>query len=324
MSKHLTLEQRYEIQALLNAKHKKKFIAKQIGKDKSVITRELQRNSNKRGYNAMQAHQFTRERSTGALKKKKFNNTMEKIIKEKLLQDWSPEEIIGHSKMNHVDMVSHERIYQYIYQDKEQGGNLFLHLRTSRPKRKKRSKHKYKSYGIPNRVFIDQRPDVVNNKERFGDWEGDTIVGAYNKGAILTLVERKSMFAVAVKTNGKKADSIRKQMINGLAPYKQFVHTITTDNGTEFAEHQAIAEKLDMGFFFAHPYSSWERGLNEYTNKLLRQYIPKKTSFDNYDQTYINDSIFKLNNRPRKKLSYKTPQQVFLANFVLPKVAFIT
>ena len=168
---------------------------------------------------------------------------------------------------------------------------------------------------IKNRTSIDSRPRVVDNKERFGDWEIDTIVGKNNKGAILTIVERKSAFVLMVKLNGRNAIDLAKSTVRLLAPYKDKVHTITSDNGKEFAKHQYIAKNLNARFFFAHPYSSWERGLNEYTNKLVRQYIPKKSSFDNIDQHFINDINLKLNMRPRKKLKYDSPMRVYLSNF---------
>lgn len=323
MSKQLTLEQRYKIEALLNAGHRKNFIAGQIMVHKSTITQELKRNTGQRGYHALTAHRMAMERKEAALKHKKLNEPMIRLIREKIQQEWSPEEITGYCRTNNIPMISHEWIYQYVYADRKLNGTLYLHLRTSRPKRKKRSFRKNGRYGIPNRIFIDNRPEVVNQKARFGDWEVDTIVGPYNKGAILTMVERKSNFTVAVKTKGKKAAFISTEMINGLAPYKNFVHTITSDNGTEFALHQNIASKLQADFFFAHPYSSWERGLNEYINKLIRQYIPKKQSLNNFDQHYLNEITFKLNNRPRKKLGYKSPLQLFLPIFD-QKVAFIT
>jgi len=323
MSKQITLKQRYQIDALLKANHKKSFIADQLGFHKSTIGREIRRNKSKRTYNAQRADEYTSERRADSYKRKYLTEPIKRYIKEKISEDWSPEQIVGVCKKDNIPIVSHERIYQYIYQDKLQGGNLFSHLRTTRPKRHKRKSQKSSRYGISNRVFIDHRPEIVDAKERFGDWEADTIVGTYNKGAILTIVERKSMYTVMAKTMGKYADSIRKEMINALAPYKQLVHTITSDNGTEFAQHQSIAKKLDADFYFAHPYSSWERGLNENTNKLIRQYIPKKKSFDLYEQPYIYEIAFKLNTRPRKSLGFKSPNQVFLTNFE-NQVAFIT
>ncbi len=220
-------------------------------------------------------------------------------------------------------MISIERIYQYIYQDQQQGGFLCMHLRTSRRRRKKRMHRKHQRGQIPNRVMIDQRPEIVDTKERFGDWEADTIIGKNHKSAIVTLTERKSQFELMAITQGTKAESIKKHMINLLAPFKQLVKTITSDNGKEFTKHQSIAQKLDAAFYFADPYSPWQRGLNEYNNKLIRQYLPKKTDFNTINHQDINMIISKLNNRPRKLLAYKTPNEVFLANFN-PFVALIT
>ena len=171
--------------------------------------------------------------------------------------------------------------------------------------------------------MINQRPKIVDTKARFGDWEVDTIIGRNHKSAILTLTERKSQFELMVKTDGTKAESIKKQMINLLAPFKEQVKTITSDNGKEFTKHQAIAKKLDTQFFFADPYSPWQRGLNEYNNKLIRQYLPKKTDFNQINNQTINMIISKLNNRPRKLLGYKTPNETFLAIFN-PNVALIS
>ncbi len=323
MSKQLTVEQRYEIQALIKAKHTKTFIAKQINVSKSTITRELRRNSCKRTYNAKRAEALYRERKSDVFKKQYFSDRMKNIVVEKLQIQWSPEQIAGYCKVQNVPMVSYETIYKFIYKDKENGGNLYSNLRTKRPKRKSKLNKKKGKFTIKDRVFIDKRPGVVNNKDRLGDWEADTIIGANQKGAIMGLVERKSMFAIYVKTNGKKAVALKHEMINALAPYKEKVFTITSDNGTEFAKHKEIAKKLQCDFYFANPYSSWQRGLCENTNKLVRQYIPKKTNFDNVNQHFINQVSFKLNTRPRKKLNYLTPIQVFLGS-TEKSVAFIT
>lgn len=314
MSKQLTLEQRYEIQALLNAKHRKNFIAKQLGVDKSTITRELQRNSGKRVYNAQKAQELYKERKNDVFRKVRFTEKMKEIVRAKIKDYWSPEQIVGFCRREAIAMVSHETIYQFIYADKEHGGDLHTYLRTARCKRKPKYNKRKGKYSIKDRVFIKDRPLIVNTKERYGDWEADTIIGANQKGAILGVVERKSMFALYVKTNGKKSESIKHEIINLLAPFKSMVHTITSDNGTEFSEHKAIAKKLQCDFYFADPYSSWQRGLNENTNKLIRQHIPKKSNFDNISQEYINNVCFKLNTRPRKKLNYMTPLQVLLGN----------
>jgi len=315
--KHLTIVQRHEIKALHQADHSLSFIGFQLGLNKSTISRELKRNARQWGsYDPNVAQQIANDRKERFSLNRTFSPGMEKFIRKKLQSNqWSPEQINGYCRQNNIPMVSHQRIYQFIYQDKDNGGELYKNLRTARKKRRKKYGGLKPNHTVKNRVSIDLRPPVVNNKERFGDWEIDTIVGKNNKGAILTVVERKSAFVLMAKLNGKNATDLAKTTIRLLAPYKEKVHTITSDNGTEFARHQQIAKKLEAQFFFAHPYSSWERGLNEYTNKLIRQYIPKKSSFDKLDHQLINDINLKLNTRPRKNLKYNSPLKVYLSNF---------
>lgn len=315
--------QRYQIESYLKANYTITQIAKELGVDKSTISREIKRNSKKRSYNASHAQYISTERKKEAYKHSVFNHTIKTYIDDKLINhQWSPEQIKGRCDLEGIAMVSIERIYQYIFQDQSQGGVLYKHLRTARRWRKKRLHKKHQRGQIPNRIMIDQRPEIVNTKERFGDWEVDTIIGRNHQSAIVTLTERKSQFELMAKTDGTKAASIKKQMINLLAPFKDFVKTITSDNGKEFTEHQSIAKKLKANFFFADPYSPWQRGLNEYNNKLIRQYLPKKTDFNLINYQTINMIISKLNNRPRKLLDYKTPNEVFLTNFN-PSVALI-
>jgi len=236
---------------------------------------------------------------------------MRKIVDEKIALDWSPDQITNWCKNQGIDMVSHERIYQYVWEDKRQGGELYKHLRTGLKKYKKRYGSKSSRGQIPNKVSIDKRPAIVDKKSRVGDFESDLIVGKDHKGALLTIVDRKSCFLIVENTEGKKAAVVAKKMINALAPYKPWVKTITNDNGKEFSEHKKVAEKLACDIFFAHPYSSWERGLNEYTNKLLRQYFPKNKTLENIDAKYLNHVVELINNRPRKNLGYRTPKEVF-------------
>jgi IS30 family transposase len=316
--KHLTFIQRHQIKVLHKAGHSLSFIGEQIGVNKSTVSREIKRNARQWGsYDPVVAQQIANDRKERFARNRKFSIGMEKFIREKLeSEQWSPEQIKGYCDKRNIAMVSHERIYQFIYQDKTEGGRLYKNLRTGKKKRRKRYGSGKQNYMIKNRVPIDLRPPEVDNKERFGDWEIDTIIGKNNKGAILTIVERKSAFLIMQKLNGKNANDLARATIRLLAPYKEKVHTITSDNGSEFAYHQQIAKKLNAQFFFAHPYSSWERGLNEYTNKLIRQYIPKKSSFDNINQQFINDINLKLNMRPRKKLMYDSPIKVYLSKFV--------
>lgn len=311
-------EQRYQISALRKAGHSLEFIAEQIGKHRSSISKELKRNSCSKGkYNPKLAQEFCNDRIKEKKKRSSFTKKMKDFIEEKLTtEQWSPEQIVGYCKENQIDMVSHEWIYLHIYKDKEQGGKLYENLRTQSRKRKKRTHKKDKRGMITGRVSIHQRPEIVNQREHFGDWEVDLIEGRNHKEFIVTLVERKSAFCLMQKTPDKKAKTIEKTVVNLLAPYKEKVHSITSDNGKEFANHQNIAKKLGADFYFADPYASWQRGLNENTNKLIRQYIPKKSNFQDVDHQIITNINLKLNKRPRKNLNFKNPLYVFIHNFV--------
>lgn len=315
---HLTMEQRYKIDALHKAGHKAPDIADQLDVNKSTIYRELQRNSSKRGcYNARSAHDISEEKKERFTHNRKFNRAMERFIRDKLSNEqWSPEQIAGYCKVNGILMVSHERIYQFIYQDKAEGGQLYKHLRVASKKYRKRYGSGKKKRGmIKDKVSIDQRPDCINNKERVGDWEIDTIIGKDKKGAIVTIAERATAFVLIARLEGKNALELARAVVRLMAPFKDLVLSITSDNGLEFAMHKYIARKLDAEFYFAHPYSSWERGLNEYSNRLIRQYIPKKTDFNDVNDQQIRDITMKLNSRPRKNLNFKTPGSVFLNSF---------
>ena len=315
---HITVEQRIRIETLLKAGHKVSFIAKQLSIHRSSIYRELKRNKTKTGkYNAVFAQEFSEEQKERFSHKRSFTFSMEKFIREKLSKEqWSPEQIWGYCKENNIDMVSHESIYKFVYQDKANGGMLFKNLRVASKKYRRRyGSGKEKRCIIKDKVSIDKRPEYINNKQSVGHWEIDTIVGKNNKGAILTIAERATAFVLIAKLNGKNAQELAQAVVKLMAPFKDFVLSITADNGTEFAKHKYISKKLGALFYFAHPYSSWERGLNEYTNRLIRQYIPKKTDFKNVNQLYINKITMKLNRRPRKKLMYNTPGKMFLTKF---------
>jgi IS30 family transposase len=252
-----------------------------------------------------------------------FNSGMEKTIKDKLENhQWSPEQIVGWCKTKNIKMVSHERIYQFVLKDKLAGGLLFKHLRTGQKIYKKRYGSKDRRGIIPNKVSIDDRPVIVQNKERAGDFEIDLIIGANHKGALLTIVDRKTSFVLIEPLKSKGAVEVTKAVYNALIPYKKWAQTITSDNGKEFALHEQIAAKLELSYYFAHPYSSWERGLNEYTNKLIRQYFPKHMELDNVS---IHDTLLvmnKLNSRPRKIYGFKTPNYLFSKYICENKLAF--
>ena len=320
--KHLSKEQRYQIKAYLNCGKSKIFIAQALGVNKTTIYRELKRNSKKRGsYDPDFAQELSIERKERFASNRKFTPSIEKYVRQQIEQEqWSPEQIVGYCKVKNIPMVSHERIYAYIREDKQQKGNLYKHLRHQLKHRKRPVSGKQNS--IKDRVSIDLRSDIINNKLRFGDWEIDLIIGKDRKGAIVTIVERTTAFFLMKKLPfGKNAEELAKMVISMLLPYKKFVHSITSDNGKEFAQHKKISKKLLSEFFFAHPYSSWERGLSEYTNKLVRQYIPKKSIFNDYNEQEIKNIQHKINRRPRKNLNYDNPKNQFY-KFVNKKVAF--
>lgn len=309
--KQLTAVQRHQIEAYLKSGMSKEFIACELGINRSSLYREIKRNSSKTGrYRAVFAEQLSIERKERYGRNRKFTKDKQKIINGYLTKEqWSPKQIVGYCKDQGIDMVSHERIYKYLRQDKAEGGNLYKQLR-HRLKHRKRPVGKH--LPIKNRISIEERPELINNRERFGDWEIDTIIGKNNRGAIVTIVERTTGFFMMRKLNkGKDAKNLSKQLIDMLLPYKNSILSITSDNGGEFADHLTIADKLQTDFYFANPYHSWERGLNEYTNKLIRQYIPKKQSFENYSDKQIADIQHKTNRRPREKLNFKTPKDIF-------------
>ena len=308
----LTREQRYQISALRQAGHSQKEIAGIIGKDKSVISRELKRNSGKHGYYPALAQEMADERKERLRRPRKFTDVVRKRVLHDLCEEqYSPEQIVGLARREGREMVSHTRIYQFIREDKESGGKLYLHLRH---KLKHRKRPVVGRCAIKGRVSIEERPAIVDARSRFGDWEIDTIVGKDNKGAIVTLTERKTGYLLMEKLpQGKNAKALAETVIRMLMPFKKWVHTITSDNGTEFAEHKMIAKRLDAQFFFCHPYSSWERGLNEYTNGLVRQYTPKGKPFEMYDDLYIKNVQYKINKRPREKLDFDCPKNLFFA-----------
>jgi IS30 family transposase len=232
------------------------------------------------------------------------------MIESYVRQDWSPEQISGWLSKEQRQQVSHERIYQYIYADKQAGGTLHQHLRCRKVRRKR-----YGSYDrrgqIEGRRSISSRPSIVAEKRRIGDWEADTIIGQNHQQAIVSVVERKSKLTLLKKVAHRTSEAVEQALAELLKPFQERCHTITSDNGKEFANHQAIAESLQAAFYFAHPYSSWERGLNENTNGLVRQYFPKKSSFSKITDRDVQQVMDRLNNRPRKRLGYKTPNQVF-------------
>lgn len=307
--KQLAREQRYQIYALKRAGQNQSQIALVLGCHKSTILRELRRNCGQKGYRPYQADELAYDRQCAAYRSRIAWETWQQV-EQLLRQEWSPEQIAGWLKRMKQPTVSHECIYLYVYAEKRRGGTLHQHLRSQKKQRKRYSGYIRRGQ-IPNRTSIDKRPKIVASKSRFGDWEADTIVGARHKGGILSVVERKSKLVRLRKLTTKAAAEMKDNAIELLAPLATKVHTITVDNGKEFCEHELIAAGLQARIYFAHPYSSWERGLNENTNGLVRQYFPKKYDFAKITDQELQQVEDRLNNRPRKTLGYWTPNEVF-------------
>jgi len=304
----LTLNQRYQIYALLKAKRSKTEIADIIKVHKSTITRELQRNVSKRGYRPLCANTKAQKRRGGKAKKRISDDTWREVEEKIELDQWSPEQISGRRSIEGKQHVSHEWIYQRIYKDKRNGGSLYKHLRCQKERRKR-----YGSYdrrgALKNQVSIEERPEIVEKKSRLGDWELDTVIGKRHKQAFVTMTERRSKLLRIKKVKQKTGKLVGDAICRKLSGLK--VETLTSDNGREFADHERIAAKLGADFYFCHPFSSYERGLNENTNGLVRQYFPKQTEFDKISHQSVKKVEDKLNNRPRKTLNYRTPNEVY-------------
>lgn len=309
---HLTQEQRYQIYALLKEKTPQYRIAEIVGVHKSTISRELCRNAGAYGkYHPAQAHRLALDRRREKVPRRISDETWA-LVEDWLREEWSPEQIAGWLKVTNLPRVSHERIYQHVQYDRDwRHGDLYKHLRHGKKRRRRYGSYK-RGGPIPDRLGIEERPEIVDQRMRLGDWEIDTVIG---KGpeAVVTIVERRSRLTRIARVACRGAENVEAATLGLLAPLAGKVNTITADNGGEFARHVHMASSLNASFFFAHPYSSWERGLNENTNGLIRQYFPKKTNFRDITDQEIQTVMDKLNNRPRKCLGFKTPNEVFFA-----------
>jgi IS30 family transposase len=314
--KQLNQAQRYQIEILKKAGKSQKEIAALLGVSESTISRELKRNQGKKGYRPKQAQIKADNRKKQAAKALKMTPTLILLIEARIRLDWSPEQVSGQLKDELGILISHERIYQHIWADKRHGGTLHTHLRQYHKQRKKKYGSKDKRGQIRNRVSIEERPAIVAEKTRIGDWEIDTVIGQNHQGALVTIVDRVSRYTLIKKVDSKHADVVTAATISLLQPYLDKTLTITADNGKEFAGHESIKEQLGANVYFAHPYCSWERGLNENTNGLIRQYFTKGSSFQNITDDEVEAVMNKLNHRPRKSLKFKTPHAVFFADLL--------
>jgi len=310
--KHLTVEQRYAISVLRNTGVSQKEIALTIGKHKSVVSRELKRNKKPDdSYEYEHAQNLYEQRKASIPKAVLFTQQMKREIENCIKEYLSPEQIVGRFEKEGKQVVSHEWIYQHIWKNKKEGGELYKHLRTRGKRYRKRGAAKDKRGIIRNRIPIEQRPKEVELKQRFGDLEVDTVIGKNHKGALVTINDRATNLTWMKKVKSKSSADVTSAIIDLLLPFKERIFTITADNGKEFAQHEDIAKAMEASFYFATPYHSWERGANENMNKLIRQYFPKGMSFETITNQQVEYVQHKLNNRPRKKLNFSSPNEFF-------------
>jgi IS30 family transposase len=308
--KHLTQEERYHIYEGRTISKSLRKIAKDLKRDASTLSREIRRNKGERGYRPDQAHRLACERKSRCVNGREIDQQVWDAVQLCLKEKWNPEQIAGRFKLLSIGRISHEAIYQWLLQDKKMGGTLYQNLRCQK-KRRKRYGSRDRRGQIIGRISINERPLIVNQRSRLGDWEADTIIGATHQQAIISIVERATQLVLLKKIAQKRSDIVKDGLIELMEPYENAVHTLTCDNGKEFAKHSDITKKIGTKVYFADPYSSWQRGLNEQINGLVRQYFPKRKNFSTITQQDVFNVAQKLNSRPRKLLGYKTPQEMF-------------
>ena len=314
--KQLTREQRYQISGLKKAGLNQSQIADELVVHKSTISREFRRNKGRRGWHPKQAQELRDERQKNCANAQRHSLLEWTEVERLIRQDMSPEQASQRLALEGGLQISHESIYLHIYADKRRGGDLCRHLRCQKPRRKRYASGQERRGTIKNRVGIDERPVIVEQKSRIGDWEGDTVIGKNHRGALVTLAERKSRYILAAQVPDKHASGVTAAVTRLLRPHRGKCYTMTFDNGKEFAEHETIAAELDADVYFAHPYHSWERGLNENSNGLLRQYFPKGMELVEVTQEQVQWAVNRLNHRPRKVLGFRTPFEVFFGKTV--------
>lgn len=307
---HLTLNQRIQIDALLVIKTKQKYIAQKLGLSESTISKEIKRNSCRDNYVYYHAQGFANYRRKTSKSPYKTNDPdLLKYVKIKLKKDkWSPQQISLRMKRDIGKTLSTESIYLIVYKNRE----LIKYLKRSKKPRRRNRRNSSTKHGICNRVSIHKRPKLVEARSRVGHWELDTIIGAKQQGVIASFVERKSRFTILKKMTNKSAAEMLKvslEAFKGLPKSK--LRSFTSDNGKEFAFHQTVSKELNTKFYFADPYSSWQRGTNENTNGLVREFLPKKMPLDKVTQKQLDKIALLLNLRPRLCLNGFNPHEIF-------------
>lgn len=309
---HLTCGSRCQIYALKKSGASIRGMALLLGVSASTVSRELRRNRGRRGYRMKQAQRLSEARRREAsLRPRKLTASLWSWIEGKLRLQWSPEQIAGRMRLEGGVSVGKTWIYGHVWKDRAAGGTLYRHLRRRGKKANRRGRCGAGRGVIPGRVDIVERPAVVELKRRVGDWELDTIIGARHRGALVSVVDRCSKFTFLRRVAGKTSSAVGGAVLACLRPVSALAHTLTSDNGKEFAGHREVAAALSAGFYFATPYHSWERGLSEHTNGLVRQYFPKAMELIGLDDARVRQVQDLLNGRPRRVLGYRTPAEVF-------------
>ena len=309
MAGHLTFEERQVLYRLVKARKPKSQIAETLGRDRSTIYRELNRNTGGRGYRPKQAQWKADKRRLACRRKRKMSHPqVKRYVSRSLKKGWSPDQIAGRCRKDFPRdaerWVSHQTIYNWLV---EEAPELRVHLRRGRRRSQPETRGR-----IPNCVGIAGRPKVVDTKRRYGDWEGDTVVSPGRRSGLVTMVERKSHYLRVRRTTSLKSPQTMRAACRGLRDLPAgLCRTMTLDNGKEFTQHQILTNRLGLGVYFAKPYASWQRGLNENTNGLLRQFFPKGTDFSRISRRQVARAEQLLNERPRKSLGYQTPGEIF-------------
>jgi transposase, IS30 family len=291
-------------------------IARNLGRHRSTISRELARNSARYDghYRPSIAVERTSGRRSRSRKKSQFQPSEWYQVLELLHQDWSPEQISGHLRAQRTLSISHETIYRHVKRDRRRGGLLHQHLRFWKKKWRKLYRSRDSRGRLPGKRMIDQRPAVIETRKQIGHWEIDTVMGRYGtKPCIVTLVERKTGFLMIGKLSARTKDEANRRILKLIKRRPEVFETITADNGTEFHGYDDIERLTNVHFYFARPYHAWERGTNENTNGLIRQYLPKGMSMETLTQSQCDAIADKLNTRPRKRHAFRTPAQLFNA-----------
>lgn len=311
--RQLTAEDRYIISACRMQGLSNAEIARQVGCHRSTIGREIERNHCRLDghYRPSKAQRRTQARRRRSRRNRQFDNQAYQRICSLLREDWSPAQVAGYLKVNGELAISHETIYRYIYQDKKKGGSLYQHMRHSAKNCRKRYRSNDNRGRLQGKRHISERPASVDSRRQVGHWEIDTVMGSGDQHCIVSIVERKSGYLVLGKLKNRTARGLTVRTVKLIERHPDSIDTITADNGTEFHDYEAIEEATGVTFYFATPYHSWERGSNENANGLVRQYLPKRQSMAKISQQKCDAIAHKLNTRPRERLGFKTPEEVF-------------